>query len=237
MWNRKDLKAHAKVAFKANYWKCVLVSVIITLLTGAGASGISSNSSSGTGSIDGAVNEIQDAIANEPEAFFIVLAIILGIVAIALVISAVIEILVKNPLLIGTSTFFVDNSTEPAKLGSLTKGFKKGAYLKNVWAMFLKDLFLALGYAVLVIPGIILTYAFRLVPYILADNPDMKAMDAIKESVGLMKGNKWKAFVLDLSFIGWDLLSACTAGILGVFYVAPYKNQTDAELYKALAGK
>ena len=49
-----------------------------------------------------------------------------------------------------------------------------------------------------------------------------------------MNGQKWKSFVLDLSFIGWNILSAITLGIVGVFYVDPYKNMTDAALYEAL---
>ena len=49
-----------------------------------------------------------------------------------------------------------------------------------------------------------------------------------------MQGQKWNAFVLDLSFIGWDILSGMTMGILGIFYVQPYKDGTHAALYEAL---
>ena len=49
-----------------------------------------------------------------------------------------------------------------------------------------------------------------------------------------MTGNKWKAFVLDLSFIGWQLLSICTLGLLSIFYVNPYKFSTNAALYEAI---
>ena len=58
--------------------------------------------------------------------------------------------------------------------------------------------------------------------------------EALKLSSSLMKGNKWNAFVLDLSFIGWNILSAATCGILGIFYVDPYKKSTDAALYEAI---
>ena len=73
-----------------------------------------------------------------------------------------------------------------------------------------------------------------MVPYIIADNPDMSATDVIKFSREMMNGNKWRAFVLDLSFIGWYILSGLTLGILSVFYVNPYIYATDAELYMAL---
>ena len=106
--------------------------------------------------------------------------------------------------------------------------------MRNVGGMFLRDLFIILGHMVFIIPGIIVNYGFRLVPYILSEYPDIKPMDALKLSFEKMKGYKWKAFVLDLSFIGWDLLNICTCGILDIFYVRPYKEQARAEFYLAV---
>ena len=73
-----------------------------------------------------------------------------------------------------------------------------------------------------------------MVPFILADNPNIGAKEAITLSRKMMDGNKWRAFVLDLSFIGWFLLAGLTGGILGIFYVNPYVYSTHAELYHAL---
>ena len=73
-----------------------------------------------------------------------------------------------------------------------------------------------------------------MVPYILAENPDMSREEVFALSKQMMKGNKWDAFVLDLSFILWDILGACTLGILHIFYIEPYKRLTDAGLYQAL---
>ena len=73
-----------------------------------------------------------------------------------------------------------------------------------------------------------------MIPYLLADNPQMTKEEAFAESKSMMQGQKWKAFVLDLSFIGWDILSGMTMGILGIFYVQPYKDGTHAALYEAL---
>ena len=84
------------------------------------------------------------------------------------------------------------------------------------------------------IPGLIKSISYVMAPYILAENPGMRAKDALKKSVELMKGNKWKTFVLDLSFIGWFILSIITFGIVYFFYVNPYYLATDAELYLKL---
>ena len=65
----------------------------------------------------------------------------------------------------------------------------------------------------------------------------MDKNEAFAKSKAMMKGNKWKAFVLDLSFLGWELLSLLTCGILSVFYVTPYVNATNAALYDALKEK
>ena len=88
--------------------------------------------------------------------------------------------------------------------------------------------------ALLVIPVIVKTYSYRLVPYLLADNPALSGRAAIDRSRELMHGNKGHAFLLDLSFIGWILLSLLTCGILLVFYVNPYIQCANAELYRAL---
>jgi uncharacterized membrane protein len=73
-----------------------------------------------------------------------------------------------------------------------------------------------------------------MIPYLLAENPNMTWKEAFTESKTMMTGNKWKAFVLDLSFIGWNLLSILTLGILSIFYVNPYRFSTNAALYEAI---
>ena len=73
-----------------------------------------------------------------------------------------------------------------------------------------------------------------MIPYLLAEHPDMPKDQAFAMSRQMMKGQKWKAFVLDLSFLGWSILSLFTLGILGLFYVNPYKYSTKAALYETL---
>ena len=100
--------------------------------------------------------------------------------------------------------------------------------------MLWRDLHIILWGLLLVIPGIIKAYQYAMVPYLLADDPTMTKERALSESKRLMDGNKWRAFVLDLSFLGWSLLSILTLGIVSVFYAAPYKRMTLAALYEHL---
>lgn len=73
-----------------------------------------------------------------------------------------------------------------------------------------------------------------MIPYILAENPKIERKKAFKLSKKMMKGNKWKTFILDLSFLGWELLSIFTFGLLNIFYINPYKVATTVELYEVL---
>lgn len=73
-----------------------------------------------------------------------------------------------------------------------------------------------------------------MIPYILAENPKIQRKKAFKLSKKMMKGNKWKTFILDFSFLGWELLSIFTFGLLNIFYINPYKVATTVELYEVL---
>ena len=162
--------------------------------------------------------------------FFIAMMII---VLIATVIGYAIKFFLINPVEYGCKNFFRRNLDEPANLSSVAFGFDKN-YKNAVKTGFFRDLFVWLWSLLFIIPGIIKSYEYRLVPYIYAENPDMKYSDILAESSKLMKGHKWNTFVLDLSFIGWEILSLFTCGLLSVFYVDPYKLQTDAALYEAI---
>ena len=77
-------------------------------------------------------------------------------------------------------------------------------------------------------------YEYSMIPFILGDKPTVKGKEVFKLSKQMMKGNKWRLFVIDLSFIGWEILSIFTLGLLNIFYVNPYKVATKTELYEVL---
>lgn len=120
-------------------------------------------------------------------------------------------------------------------LNDIFKGFNNN-YTKCISLNFLIMLFVTLWTFLLVIPGIIKLYSYSLSFYILADNPEMSALDAIGESRVLMKGHKFDLFMLHLSFLGWVLLGVLTLGI-GFIYVGPYLAATNANFYRSLVDK
>ncbi len=114
---------------------------------------------------------------------------------------------------------------------SFFTGFERPARI--LIAQILMGIFVFLWSLLLLVPGIIAFYRYRLTLYILADNPKIRALDAIRLSKELMWGYKWQAFVLDLSFLGWLLLTPLTLGILGL-WLCPYYAVTCANFYEAV---
>jgi hypothetical protein len=101
------------------------------------------------------------------------------------------------------------------------------------WVMLVRKIYLCLWWLT-VVGGIIKSYSYRLVPIILAENPTLSAKEAITLSRQMMNGHKWRVFWLDVSFLGWKILSGFTFAILDIFFLQPYISLTNTELYMAL---
>ena len=84
-----------------------------------------------------------------------------------------------------------------------------------------------------IIPGIIKSFEYAIIPYLLADDPEISSKDAFKKAKQMMNGNKWRLFKLEFSFIGWTLLCVLTLGI-GAAFLIPYVNAATAEFYVEL---
>lgn len=106
-------------------------------------------------------------------------------------------------------------------------------YWHKVWGMLLMDIFIFLWSLLLVIPGIIKCFSYAMTPYILQDNPELSANEAIDRSRAMMKGHKFDLFYLYLSFIGWFFLCILTAGI-GFLWLHPYVQAAEASFYEDL---
>lgn len=101
---------------------------------------------------------------------------------------------------------------------------------------FLRNLYTFLWGLLFIIPGIIKSLSYAMTPYIMAENPGMRANDAITRSREMMDGHKADLFVLNLTFIGWDILAALTLNI-GYLWLNPYKNAAEAAFYRDLKAR
>ncbi len=123
-----------------------------------------------------------------------------------------------------------------AVYGNLLDGF--GLAGKLILLALLQGLFIFLWSLLLVIPGIIAAYRYRMAKFLLLDDPSRGVTDCIRASKQMMYGHKWECFVLDLSFIGWWLLTAIPyVGYAVMVWTTPYINTTYVLYYMALAGK
>ena len=292
MWNRKEVKKKGNDAFKKNYGKCLLVSLLMAIVVG-GTSGAAGSANIGDGfengfsfnknfeSLENDLSDGKDALEdvlgtidrdlsgdkyddedyeddeayadsdeylsedyeedeeNNTDSIFAIIALAVIVFFILLfvvvVFSTLLQALLINPFLVGCNKFFFRNLNGDPGLDLMISGFKEN-YGRKVKTLFLRDLFTFFWSLLLVFPGIIKQYEYRMIPFILAENPDMETKQVFELSRKLMSGNKWNVFVYDLSFIGWYLLSILTCGIVGVAYVQPYKNSADAAIYECLMG-
>lgn len=156
------------------------------------------------------------------------------ILCISSVLALAFTIFVADPLIVGGKRYFLKaRKGSKTKIGIIVDVFKDGNLLNVAITMLLRNIYNALWYLT-IIGGVIKTYEYRMIPYILAENPKIRRKEAFKLSKQMMKGNKWKTFILDMSFFGWNLLSVLTSGLLSILYVNPYNAATIAELYIVL---
>lgn len=116
-------------------------------------------------------------------------------------------------------------STLFSRFDSFTTGFCQ---------KFLRGLYIFLWSLLLVVPGIMASYSYAMTPYLLAENPDMTATEAISTSKAMMQGHRWKLFCLDFSFIGWSILASLALN-LGNLALNPYKAAARASFYRQLS--
>lgn len=273
MWKIGEVKEKGKEAFKANYWMCVLVALIVAVISGGigGGSGfrfggnIPNFFDKNKDKNDRYEKDIDDFFDRDRDydyedsydfdyeedydhdngpsgaaagiaagiAFFVIFAIVFVIV---FVIAVALDVFLINPLKMGCDKFFLKNLEEPSHLSPVGAAF--GPDYKNIIkVLFFRDLYLFLWFLI-PIAGIVMViikgYEYMMIPYLLAENPELSKEEAFELSKEMMHGQKWSAFGLDLSFIGWLLLTALTFGILGIFYVYPYVYSTHAALYDTL---
>lgn len=140
--------------------------------------------------------------------------------------------LLALPLSWGLTVSLLRNHREESvDLENLFDGFRGGRYTRVFCAIFLVNLFTFLWALLLIIPGIMKAFSYALTPYIIMDEPELTARQAITRSCEIMEGRRWKLFCLYLSFIGWGILSLLTFGI-GFLWLVPYMNASIAAFYE-----
>lgn len=235
MFNRQSIKQEAKERLRVNHWEAVLVLWIGSLLGGY------IMSVNNEGAFSPLISELVENIPVEnltEEQAALVFLVLMGI---ALCMMAYVVFI----LLFG---LFVGNVVTVGMHGWLMRQWRgQGArvpfsalfdsfqnYKKNVWVMAVQMVVIWLWMLLFLIPGVIKSYAYCMVPFILSENPQVSAKQALKISDKMTYGYKGDLFWMHLSFLGWNWLSALTGGLVGVLYANPYIGMTWAGAYEQL---
>lgn len=207
MVTASELRERARGSLKGRWLPSVLVVFIITVIVSALN-----------------VSEVINTVKN------------IGIEAIPTVtwygtVLSIISFVISGALSYGQISYFVNLTRgNNATLSDAFSGFSKLG--KTFVLNLLIGIFTFLWTLLFIIPGIIKVFAYSMSYYVLRDNPDMTATEAITESRQLMDGNKFRLFCLQLSFIGWAFLGAIT--IIGIFWVQAYIMAANAEFYNQI---
>ena len=215
MWNRQQVKEQAKQIMKRNYWKMFLVTLIAGILKAE--------------YVD-LIQAIEDFMPDNvlPSMFSSILTILSG----GFFVGLLSLIFIGNVISVGEQYYFIKNHYGNPALNEIFQGFK-GNYLNVVKIMLIMELKIMLWLLLLVVPGIIKAYEYSMIPYLLAENPNITTDEAFSLSKQMTTGQKMDLFVLDLSFLGWIILGLICCGI-GILFVLPYPEATNAEVYLIL---
>ena len=235
MKSLRELKEQALSALKGHWFIAIIASFIASMLGGLSMSGGSTSVELNFG--ESGMPPIEELLVGlDPDTMEMVLTVFsimmtwITVMAILLSIYSIVYFIVGGAVAVGYSQFNVDLiDGKKARLASLFDSF-------NIWSTalisrILMGIYTFLWSLLFFIPGIIASFSYAMVPFVLAENPTLTANEAIAESKILMKGNKWRLFCLNFSFIGWYLLGVLTLGISNI-WVIPYHQAAVAAFYR-----
>ncbi|MGI6247840.1 MAG: DUF975 family protein [Acutalibacteraceae bacterium] len=247
MINRAQIKENAKQALKPRFGLAIVVSLITFILAG-GSGGLggglgsfngfriiySNPSDNGSnGDVSGyPFADLKDFFTNNVGVSTMIITIIAILIFFAAVSALMYNIFVAGPVTVGNSRYYLMNRLGYGDIGTLFSVFKPG-YLNIVKGVLIKGIYIFLWSLLFFIPGIIKIFEYSMVEYILAENPNLNAHEALNLSSRMTDGKKAEIFVFQLSFLGWALLAGLTCGI-GVIFLRPYIEASWAELYATL---
>lgn len=230
MFIRAELKQRAKDSIHRNIWIVIGTFLVFSLLTSSNF-GTAVNLETGQHYFRMGLGDYYVISLD-----FITVAISTSLAVIISLLTLAYSIFISNPLKVGMNRFFVENRQEPSRFEVLFSMFTSKTYLNVVKIMLLRDIYTFLWTLLFVIPGIYKAYQYYMIPYILAENPNMDSSEVFEMTKMLTEGVKLDIFVLEISFLPWYLLGIVTCG-LALFYVTPYQEATLCEAYIFLRDK
>lgn len=237
MKTASEFRAEARGALKNNWLTAIAVSAIVILLgvVGDGGTGIHVNVDVTNGaSVD--LSVLGQELFSFQHGSLVTTGLFVGIalwVILIAVAGIAFGVIVGGTLRVGYCRYHLGLiRQEESRLDTLLAYF---SYWKTAaMAALLQGLYILLWSLLLIVPGIVATYSCAMTEYILAEHPELSAKEAIDQSKAMMNGNRWRLFCLDLSFIGWTILSSLVPLHIGEIVLNPYKETARAAFYREL---
>lgn len=240
----QDFRRQAKEALRGKWFIALIAGVIASLLGGLnGMGGVSfsvrfsgSSSEGGSGTVVPPTGGGDVNVSEEMLEILGIFLIIFGVALVVAIIMSIIYLIIGGAVGIGYSNFNLDIiDGREARIGTLFDSFDQ--WKTGFVARLLSSIYVTLWSMLFFIPGIIAHYSYSMMHFVMAENPDMRANEAIRESKRLMKGNKWRLFCLELSFLGWQLLAIFFTAGIGLLWVVPYMQAAYAAFYRDICPK
>ena len=221
-----DYRTRARQALTGKWGTAVLVGLVASVLGGAN---VNYNFSSNSSDLSDNMEMVLEQMPYEVVALFLAMV---GIIGVFTLVYSVVSMILGSVVQLGYIRFnlnLIDG--KEGKLGDLFTCFRQ--FLNALLLRIFMGLIIGLLSLLFIIPGVMAGCALAMAPYIMAEDPNCSAMQAISRSMEMTEGHKMELFLLRLSFIGWGLLSLLTFGI-GNLFLTPYMNAADAAFYRNL---
>ncbi len=232
MFDRAGLKTAAKTRVLQNRWMAVLICLVAAFCGAIGGNGGGITLNLGNFDPDPTIHSSSPSFGTQIFDFdYLPILIFIAVVAlITMLVAFAFQFFVANIIHVGFCGWFLRYSRgENPDFGEMFSRFNH--FKTTMLGMLLRDVYIFLWTLLLIIPGIIKSFSYAMVPYILYENPTMPASQALRISEAMMDGWKWELFKFELSFIGWYILTPLTCGLLGLFFVNPYYYTAHAMLF------
>ena len=233
-----DFRSIARNALKGKWGIAVIAGLIASLLGAIGSSGPELNLELNEGNFNASLQILgQDVIStNGGLEFWPVFAGIATYIAIFAVISGIALFILGSIVEVGYMKFNLDlvDRQKEAEIGTMFGYFQ--FWKSAACARLLKGVYILLWSLLFIIPGIIAAYSYAMTSYILAENPELTASEAIERSKHMMSGNRSRLFCVQISFIGWEILSTLLTFGIGGLWITPYKQAATAAFYREISG-
>lgn len=216
--NASELRLKARQSLTGNYWPAVLVAFVASIFGALLVNG---------GSFSINIEErFSEVFGNLPA----IVKWYLAIVGSTAGVLSLVNLILGGVIQLGYASYLLKQHDR--EICETKELFSKFDYFGSGFLqLLLRNIFTALWSILLVIPGIIKSLGYSMTPFLMVENPNLTAKEAIKLSQEKMMGHKWELFCMSLSFIGWSILATLTGGI-GYIFLNPYMNAAYAAFYR-----